>query len=48
LARAVVTLDKERIKGSNPWCLWWWNSEPLKYDRYKSQSGRWRPKYFPL
>ena len=24
LARAVVTLEKERIKVSNPWCLWWW------------------------
>ena len=24
LARAVVTLETERIKGSNPWCLWWW------------------------
>jgi hypothetical protein len=25
LARAVVTLETERIKGSNPWCLWWWS-----------------------
>jgi len=24
LDRAVVTLETERIKGSNPWCLWWW------------------------
>ena len=24
LERAVVTLETERIKGSNPWCLWWW------------------------
>ena len=24
LQRATVTLEKERIKGSNPWCLWWW------------------------
>jgi len=24
LARASVTLETERIKGSNPWCLWWW------------------------
>jgi len=24
LARAVVTLETERIKVSNPWCLWWW------------------------
>jgi hypothetical protein len=23
LARAVVTLETERIKGTNPWCLWW-------------------------
>ena len=23
LARTVVTLETERIKGSNPWCLWW-------------------------
>ena len=19
-----ITLETERIKGSNPWCLWWW------------------------
>jgi len=24
LARTVVTLETERIKESNPWCLWWW------------------------
>jgi len=24
LKRAAVTLETERIKGSNPWCLWWW------------------------
>jgi len=24
LARAAVTLETERIKGSNRWCLWWW------------------------
>jgi hypothetical protein len=24
LERAVVTLEAERIEGSNPWCLWWW------------------------
>ena len=24
LARASVTLETERIKVSNPWCLWWW------------------------
>ena len=24
LERAVVTVETERIKGSNPWCLWWW------------------------
>ena len=24
LARAAVTLETERIKGSNPWCLWRW------------------------
>jgi len=24
LARAVVTLETERIRRSNPWCLWWW------------------------
>jgi len=23
LARAAVTLETERIKGSNSWCLWW-------------------------
>jgi len=24
LARAAVTLETERIKGSKPLCLWWW------------------------
>ena len=24
LEKVVVTLKTERIKGSNPWCLWWW------------------------
>ena len=24
LARAVLTLETERIKGSNPWWWWWW------------------------
>jgi len=24
LARAIVTLETEQIKGSNSWCLWWW------------------------
>jgi len=24
LARSVVTLETERIKGSNTWCCWWW------------------------
>jgi len=24
LERAVVTLETERIKGSNSWCWWWW------------------------
>jgi len=24
LARAVVTLETERFKGSNPWWWWWW------------------------
>jgi len=24
LARAAVTLETERIEGSNPWCLWCW------------------------
>ena len=23
LVQAAVTLETERIKGSNPWCLWW-------------------------
>ena len=23
-ARAAVTVNTERIKESNPWCLWWW------------------------
>jgi len=28
LARVVVTLETERIKGSNPWYLWWWHISP--------------------
>jgi len=24
LARAAVTVETERTKGPNPWCLWWW------------------------
>ena len=24
MARAAVTVETERIKGSNPRCLWWW------------------------
>ena len=24
LAQAAVTQETEWIKGSNPWCLWWW------------------------
>jgi hypothetical protein len=24
LARAAVTLEMERAKWPNPWCLWWW------------------------
>jgi len=30
-ARAAVTLETERIKGSNPWCLWWWRIPELNY-----------------
>ena len=30
LARAAVTLETERIKGSNPWCLWWWSFDCKK------------------
>ena len=26
LERAVVTLEMEWIKRSNPWCVWWWYS----------------------
>ena len=24
LVLAAVTVETERIKGSDPWCLWWW------------------------
>jgi hypothetical protein len=34
LARAVVILETERIKGSNPWCLWWW-WRILSWSRFK-------------
>ena len=27
LARAAVTLETERIKGPNLWCLWWWRKK---------------------
>jgi len=27
LARTAVTLETERIKGSNPWWFWWWWSK---------------------
>jgi hypothetical protein len=30
LARAAVTLETERIKLSNPWCLWWWQFQPSR------------------
>jgi len=38
LARAAVTLETVRIKGSNPWCLWWWclrTAMPNNICRYK-------------
>ena len=31
LERAAGTVETERIKGSNPWCLWWWWWWRLKY-----------------
>ena len=31
LARAAVTLETELIKGSNPWCLWWWQTRAHIY-----------------
>jgi len=35
LARAAVTLEMERIKGSNPWCfLWWWWCDPWGLHSY--------------
>jgi hypothetical protein len=24
MERAAVTVETERIEGSDPWCLWWW------------------------
>ena len=24
IARAAVTVETERVKRSDPWCLWWW------------------------
>jgi len=35
LGRAVVTLETERIKGSNPWCLWWWCARSTTFTIYK-------------
>jgi len=29
LARAAVTVETERIEGSNPWCSWWWPTDTL-------------------
>jgi hypothetical protein len=39
LARAVVTLKTERIKGSNPWCLWWWGECRLEAKDLCARSG---------
>jgi hypothetical protein len=37
LAGAVVTVETERIKGSNPWCLcwWWWLTLVSCYSRLR-------------
>ena len=34
LERAAVTLETVRIKGSNPWCLWWWQ----KFSSYLTEN----------
>ena len=31
LARAAVTLETERIEGSNPWCWWWWDNTGFNF-----------------
>ena len=36
LARAAVTLETERIKGSSPRCLWWWLLLELKALTFKT------------
>ena len=44
LAKAVVTLETERIKGSNPWCLWWWWWVPTHQPTNQPTPG---VQYFP-
>jgi len=35
LARAAVTVETERIKGINPWCLWWRWRPPRNNEGFK-------------
>jgi hypothetical protein len=42
LARTVVTLETEWIKGSNPWCLlwwWWWRWLGISSEVRKNRTG---------
>ena len=46
LERAVVTLETERIKGSNPWRLWWsWQRDEMshietRFSKLQLKNGR--------
>ena len=42
LARVVVTLGTERIKGPNPWCLWWWTPQSGSRTTQRTYVGGWR------
>jgi hypothetical protein len=49
LARAVVTLETERIKGSNTWCLrwwWWWWWWWLLYQWLNSWMASWKTDWY--
>jgi len=53
LVWTAVTLETERIKGSNPWCLWWWwyntslvhqNQDPWVREHTATENGHvWVP-----
>ena len=49
LERAVITLETEQIKWSNPWCFWWWwwwlSCKYVPLASPNSPSMTWIPQY---